>query len=70
MEPLRPTPRPPRKPPQARMPSEGEARDLAKQLSRVEARTGGTRTEARQNGREGRSDARAWRVGGRSSRRD
>jgi hypothetical protein len=61
----------PRKPPQARMPTEGEARDLAKQLRYVESRSGGTRTEARQSERGGRSDSRAWRSGGgRSSRRD
>jgi hypothetical protein len=56
MEPLKPTPRPP----QSRMPSEGEARDLAKQLQRVGSRSGPTRTEARGNGGGGRSDARAW----------
>jgi hypothetical protein len=58
------------RPPQQRMPSEGEARDLAKQLVRVGSRSGPTR-EARGNGREGRSDSRAWRIGGgRPSRRD
>jgi hypothetical protein len=54
MERSRPTPGPS----QSRMPSEGEARGLAQQLRYVEARTGNTRTEARPNGREGRSDAR------------
>jgi hypothetical protein len=59
-----------RKPPQARMPTEGEARDLAKQLRYVESRSGSTWTRPREAERQGRLSSREWTIGGgRSSRR-